>query len=69
MGIRMRYLIINEQGYVENIVIWDGVSPYNPKNKTLLLQSEAPVGVTFGWQKLDGEWIAPPVVEETEQEN
>jgi hypothetical protein len=64
----MRYLVINEQGYVENIIIWDGVSRYNPKNKTLLLESEAPTGATFGWQLVNGEWIAPPVVEETEQE-
>ena len=64
----MRYLVINEQGYVENIIIWDGVSRYNPKNKTLLLESEAPTGATFGWQKVDGEWIPVPVVEETEQE-
>ena len=64
----MRYLVINAQGYVENTIIWDGVSPYSEPNKTLLLESEAPAGATFGWQKVNGEWIAPPVVEETEQE-
>jgi hypothetical protein len=64
----MRYLVINAQGYVENIIIWDGVSPYSEPNKTLLLESNAPTGTTFGWQLVNGEWIAPPVVEETEQE-
>lgn len=60
----MRYLVINKQGYVENIIIWDGVSRYNPKNKTLLAVNEAPIGATFGWQLVDGEWIAPIVEEE-----
>lgn len=60
----MRYLVINEQGYVENIIIWDGVSRYNPKNKTLLPASEAPIGATFGWQLVNGEWIVPIVEEE-----
>ena len=60
----MRYLVINKQGYVENIIIWDGVSRYNPKNKTLLAANEAPIGATFGWQLVDGEWIAPIVEEE-----
>jgi hypothetical protein len=64
----MRYLVINEQGYVENIIIWDGVTRYSPRNKTLLLESNAPTGTTFGWQLVNGEWIPVPVVEETEQE-
>ena len=64
----MRYLVINAQGYVENIIIWDGVSPYSEPNKTVMLESNAPIGTTFGWQLVNGEWIAPPVVEETEQE-
>jgi hypothetical protein len=63
----MRYLVINEQGYVENIIIWDGVTRYNPKNKTLLLENNAPTGVTFGWQLVNSEWIALPVVEQTEE--
>ena len=64
----MRYLVINAQGYVENTIIWDGVSPYSEPNKTVMLESNAPIGTTFGWQLVNGEWIAPPVVEETEQE-
>ena len=64
----MRYLVINAQGYVENIIIWDGVAPYSEPNKTVMLESNAPIGTTFGWQLVNGEWIAPPVVEETEQE-
>jgi hypothetical protein len=60
----MRYLVLNEQGYVENIIMWDGVSKL-PKNiKNIMLESEAPTGVTFGWQLVDGEWIAPAVEEE-----
>jgi hypothetical protein len=60
----MRYLVINEQGFVENIIIWDGVSRYSPKNKTLLSESEAPAGATFGWQKVNNEWIPAPQISE-----
>lgn len=60
----MRYLVINKQGYVANTIIWDGVSPYSEPNKTLMLESEAPIGVSCGWQLVDGEWIVPVVEEE-----
>ena len=63
----MRYLVINEQGYVVNTIIWDGVSLYSEPNKTLMLENEAPIGVFCGWQLVDGEWIAPPVVEQIEE--
>lgn len=60
----MRYLVLNEQGYVENIIMWDGVSKLPKSIKNVMLESEAPVGITFGWQLVDGEWITPIVEEE-----
>lgn len=56
----MRYLVINPEGYVINIIIWDGVSRYNPRQNTLLVEDDAPKGVSFGWKLVDGQWIAPP---------
>jgi len=64
----MRYLVLNEHGYVENIIMWDGVSRLPKSIKNVMLESEAPTGVTFGWQLVNDEWIPVPVVEETEQE-
>lgn len=54
-----RYLELNADGLVVNIIVWDGVSPYNPEGHTLLSCDEHPQA-SFGWT-LDGDnWIAPP---------
>ena len=63
----MRYLVLNEQGYIENIIIWDGVSKLPKSIKNVMLESEAPTGVTSSWQLVNDEWIAPPVVEQIEE--
>lgn len=61
------WLELNADGYVVNIIKWDGVSPYNPPNITLLPKADHPQA-SFGWRLKDGEWIEPiqPEVEETE---
>lgn len=59
----MRYLVLNQEGKVVNIIIWDGVSKYNPKEKTLIAESSVPQGVSFGWTLTNGEWIEPVIVE------
>lgn len=57
-----RYLKLNADGLVVNIIVWDGVSPYNTEGHTLLSCDEHPQA-SFGWT-LDGDnWIAPIVVE------
>ena len=59
----MRYLVLDDNGFVINIIIWDGVSKLPKRNKNVMLQSDAPTGITFDWQLVDGEWIAPIVKE------
>ena len=63
MGIWMRYLEVRESDdTVINIVIWDGITPYNVPGTYLI--PEVP-NVTFGWYLKDGEWINPnPPVED-----
>lgn len=53
-----RYLELNAEGTVVNIIIWDGVSPYNYENNTLIPCSEAP-NANYGWTLTDGVWIEP----------
>ena len=65
MGVRMRYLELNNEGVVVNISIWDGSTPYSPVGVAQLLPCEDNAGVSFGWQLVDGVWQAP-IVEEQE---
>lgn len=46
-----------EDGLVVNILLWDGEEPY-PDEGLIQLEPESPVGI--GWERVDGEWVAPP---------
>ena len=52
-----RYLELDTDGRVVNVIIWDGVTPYDP-GYTLIPCTDAP-HATFGWQLIDGQWVAP----------
>jgi hypothetical protein len=62
----MRYLELNAEGVVINIVVWDGVSPYAPAGIAQLLPCNEHPGVSYGWRKVDGGWIEP-IVETIEE--
>ena len=55
----MRYLELNAQGVVVNIVVWDGVSPYVPAGVAQLLRYDENPGVSYGWKLVGEEWEAP----------
>jgi hypothetical protein len=57
------YFVIRQSDKkIVNVVVWDGVSPWRPDEGHYV---ELAVGsVRMGWQKVDGEWIAPVVEEE-----
>ena len=55
-----------KDGYVINVIVWDGVSPYTPEGIELVKCDDAP-GVSIGWTRtVDGTWGAP-IVETEEQ--
>lgn len=56
----MRYLELNAQGVVVNIVIWDGVSHYEPAGIAQLLPCVEHPGISYGWKLVNDIWIAPP---------
>lgn len=60
----MRHLELNSEGVVTNIVVWDGVSPYEPAGVTTLLPCAEHPRASFGWRLSGNEWI-PPVINET----
>lgn len=56
----MKWLQLDSDGFVVNVVIWDGVSVYEPQGVKQLLRCDDHPGVTFGWRLVDGNWITPP---------
>lgn len=68
MGIRMRYFHIdNKTNIVINVVVWDGVSEYNPPNVTLLLAEDLPK-IRMGDKKENNKWFRSEYNEETNEE-
>jgi hypothetical protein len=63
----MRYLELNSQGVVVNVVVWDGVSHYEPAGIAQLLPCDQHPGISFGWTKVEGGWIAPPEPEQPQE--
>lgn len=55
----MRWLELNAEGVVINVVVWDGVSTYAPQGVAQLLPCADHPGVSFGWKLVNGEWIQP----------
>ena len=53
---------------VVNCIIWDGVAPYTPPHGLYLMKEGEVEGMQMGWQKVDGEWIAPSPSSEPEIE-
>jgi hypothetical protein len=56
----MTYALIVDDAIV-NIVVWDGVSPFDPGG-TLTPLSDLPSGVGMGWRFVGGEWLPPELV-------
>lgn len=55
----MRWLELNAEGVVVNVIVWDGVSPYQPPPGGQLLACSEHDGVRVGWRLVSGEWVAP----------
>ncbi len=45
----MKYAIINSASIVENIIVWDGASPYDPGNGLTLVVINDGVMCQIGW--------------------
>ena len=59
----MKYLVLNTDGFVVNVIVWDGTTPYNPsEGETLISLTDAPQGAWTGWAFIDGAWT-PPIAE------
>ena len=57
---KKRYAIVREaDGFVVNVTVWDGITPWNDLADGLAAM-ECPAQVCPGWSFIDGEWIAPP---------
>lgn len=54
----MNYALIRNN-VVENVIVWDGVEPYNPGADFILVKIENKAVVGIGWV-YDGSTFAPP---------
>lgn len=63
------YLELDHTGRVINMIVWDGLTPYNPPGVAQLLKCDENPGVGIGWQLVDGEWISPTSSQETGDDN
>ena len=53
----MRYAIV-KNNLVENVIVWDGKSPYTPPNGTIVIASET-AEIGFIYNSDTGEFYAP----------
>lgn len=53
-----RYLVIRNH-VVENVVLWDGKTPWNPPEGCIVIDAPRGVGPKFTRQA-DGSFVAPP---------
>lgn len=54
----MNYAIIDATNTVINVIIWDGMPPWqSPANTTTAQLAD---GAGIGWSYVDGEFIPPP---------
>jgi len=70
----MKYAVVNNNGEVLNVIVWDGKEPISTGEGTTLVELPTFVdseGATtycggFGWTYNGTDWIAPPPAEEEE---
>lgn len=51
------YLLADAAGTVINIILWDGVTPFDPGEGCTL--TPQPGGVDIGWRRAGEGWAAP----------
>lgn len=56
-----RYAIVNSDSIVENIIVWDGASPWSPPENKILVSVEEKV-CNIGWKHDNGDFfdLNPP---------
>jgi hypothetical protein len=63
------YIVIDkETGRVKNIIVWNGVSPYELSNAILINADLVPREVGFGYKKENNKWFRFEYNEETNEE-
>jgi hypothetical protein len=59
----MTYAIIDSTAIVINIVVWDGKPPWKPPSDCIAVVIPKGSSAGIGWTYVDGEFIAPEVIE------
>ena len=57
----MRYAIVkSETNIVENIIIWDGITPWTPPDGCYV-EPIGDSGAGINWSYIDGQFFPPPI--------
>lgn len=57
----MRYFYIRQtDGLITNVIIWDGVSPWQAREGFYVLPESDNPDAKIGWRKIKDGWEAPP---------
>lgn len=54
-----RYAVIRNGSECVNVIVWDGVSAYEPPVECALVALTDEFRIGPGWQKVDGSWRPP----------
>jgi hypothetical protein len=55
----MKYAVISEEtNIVDNVIIWDGVTPWTPPVE-YYTESIGDSGAGIGWSYIDGQFVPP----------
>lgn len=60
-----RWAVLDEEGLVVNVILWNPTHDYESDAPMLQLPDDSPV--CPGWKLADDEWIAPQQPEEPEE--
>jgi hypothetical protein len=53
----MSYAVINSENIVENVIVWDGQTPWTPF-AGYFVQLVGNSGAGIGWSYIDGQFVA-----------
>jgi hypothetical protein len=55
------WAVLNNEGLVVNVVLWDGQSDWNPDAQTVDLSDHAGVGIGWKWNGTIFDDVRPPI--------
>lgn len=62
-----KYAVIDAQGVVRNIILWDGAAEWRPGEGWGLIELDGTIPCNIGWTFEAGVFVEPPVEQTTSE--